>query len=57
MIYDLTVTQFGRMLKNFGGILDKAAQHAEAKKFDFPVLMNARLAPDQFNFTRQVYKK
>lgn len=54
MIYDLVVTQFIRMLNNFSGILDKASQHAAAKKFDFEVLMQSRLAPDQFNFTRQV---
>lgn len=35
-------------------ILDKAAQYAESKKFDVDVLLQARLAPDQFNFTRQI---
>ncbi len=54
MIYDLTNTQFVRMLRNFSGILDKASQFADAKKIDFGVLLESRLAPDQFNFTRQV---
>ncbi len=54
MIYALTNTQFVRMLENFSGVLDKAEQYAQAKKFDFSVLMESRLAPDQFNFTRQV---
>lgn len=54
MIYELTNTQFVRMLQNFQGVLDKAEQHAQAKKFDFGVFLESRLAPDQFNFTRQV---
>lgn len=35
-------------------ILDKAAAHATAKKFDVGVLLHARLAPDQLDFTRQI---
>ncbi len=35
-------------------LLDKAANHAEAKKIDPAVLLNARLFPDMFAFTRQV---
>jgi hypothetical protein len=54
MIYELTVQQFSKMLGNFSAILDKAIQFSETKKFDFDILLNARLAPDQFNFTRQV---
>jgi hypothetical protein len=54
MIYDLTNAQFVRMLRNFSAILDKAAQYAETKKFDVGVLLQSRLAPDQFNFIRQV---
>jgi hypothetical protein len=54
MLYDLTNTQFVHMLRNLTGILDKAAQHAEAKKFDVAILLQARLAPDQFNFIRQI---
>jgi len=54
MIYDLTNTQYVRMLQNLNGILDKASQFAEAKKFDMGVLLESRLAPDQFNFTRQI---
>ena len=42
------------MLKNLSAILSKAERHAEAKKFDVEVLLNSRLAPDQFNFIRQV---
>lgn len=54
MIYETTVPQFSKMLKNLDGILMKAAAHADSKKFDFEVLMNSRLAPDQFHFTRQI---
>jgi hypothetical protein len=35
-------------------ILDKAAAHAEAKKIDPAVFINARLAPDMFPLCRQV---
>jgi hypothetical protein len=42
------------MLKNLDAILDKAAHYAEAKKFDSQVFLQARLAPDQFAFVRQV---
>jgi len=54
MLYDLTVVQFTKMLNNLSAILDKGAAQAEAKKFDVSVLLNARLAPDQFNLIRQV---
>jgi len=54
MLYALTQVQFQKMLKNLAAILDKAAAHAEAKKFDVAVLLNARLAPDQFPLIRQV---
>lgn len=54
MIYDVTVVQFTKMLKNLSAILDKGTQYAEAKKFDVDVLMNSRLAPDQFNLIRQI---
>ncbi len=54
MFYEMTITQFIKMLQNLTVFTDKAVQYAEAKKFDLDVLMNARLAPDQFNFIRQV---
>lgn len=54
MIYDLTVNEFTKMLNNMSAILDKATQFAEAKKFDPTVLVESRLAPDQFNFARQI---
>ena len=36
------------------GLLDKADAFAAAKKIDPSVLLNFRLAPDMFPFTRQV---
>jgi hypothetical protein len=43
-----------KLLKNLDGWIDKAVGHATAKKFDPNVLMQSRLAPDQFPFVRQV---
>jgi hypothetical protein len=54
MLYDLTLVQFDKMLGNLSAILDKGAAYADSKKFDVTVLLNARLAPDQFNLIRQV---
>jgi uncharacterized protein len=54
MFYDLTVVQCSKMLQNLSAILDKGAAFADAKKFDISVLLNGRLAPDQFNLIRQV---
>lgn len=53
MAYEF-VPQFCRMLNNLSRILDKAQEFAEKKKFEPANLLTARLAPDQFNFTRQV---
>lgn len=52
--YEITVPYFVKMLRNLNHILDKGVKHAEAKKFEMDVLLNARLAPDQFNLIRQV---
>jgi len=54
MPYELVIAQFIKMLGNLSAIIDKGVQHAEVKKFDVDVLLNGRLAPDQFNFTRQI---
>ncbi len=54
MFYDLTVVQFSKMLNNLSAILDKGAAFASGKKIDVTVLLNDRLAADQFNLIRQV---
>ncbi|HEX3760606.1 MAG TPA: DUF1993 domain-containing protein [Kofleriaceae bacterium] len=53
-LYDLTVPQLMKMLKNVDSWLATATKHADAKKFDVNTLMKARLAPDQFAFDRQI---
>jgi uncharacterized protein len=54
MIYQITVPQFIKVLNNLTQILDMAAMQAENKKYEMEVLLNSRLAPDQFNLIRQV---
>ena len=54
MLYDITVTQFTKMLHNLSGCLDKAAAFAESRKLDSSALLVSRLAPDQFNLLRQI---
>lgn len=54
MLYEITVPYFIKMLHNLEHILEKGARHAETKKFDMDVLLNSRLAPDQFPLTRQI---
>jgi uncharacterized protein len=52
--YDISVPQFIRILRNLDGWLDKAVAHAKTKSFDPTVLLNMRLAPDQYPLVRQV---
>jgi hypothetical protein len=54
MIYDLTVPQFIKTLKNLDTILEKAAGFADSKKIEMDVLLTARLAPDMLPLTRQI---
>lgn len=54
MLYEITIPQFTKMLNNLNKIIDKAAVNAESRKIDMTVLLNSRLAPDQFNFIRQI---
>jgi len=49
-----TFAQYAKMLHNLSQFIEKGAAFAVEKKFDVEVLLNARLAPDQFSFTRQV---
>lgn len=48
------VQQVVRTLESMDRWFDKATEYAEARKFDPSVFLTARLAPDQYNFTRQV---
>ncbi|MBX9925922.1 MAG: DUF1993 domain-containing protein, partial [Hyphomicrobiaceae bacterium] len=53
-MYDASVPVFTQMLRGLSGVLDKAAQHAAAKKVDQAVLLQTRLVPDMFPLARQV---
>lgn len=53
-MYDACVAPGIRMMTSLAAILEKAAAHAEAKKIDPEVLVNARLFPDMFPLVRQV---
>jgi hypothetical protein len=52
--HDVSVPIFTRTLKALDAILAKAEAHAEARKIDPTVFLQARLAPDMFPLTRQV---
>ena len=53
-MYQVSVPVFVRTLTALRGVLAKAAAHAEARKIDPNALLQARLFPDMFTFTRQV---
>lgn len=53
-LYDVSIPALVRGLTNLSAILDKAAAHAEAKKFDSIVLVQARVYPDMHPLSRQV---
>src|SRR4249919_2479816 len=53
-MYQVSVPVFTRMLNNLAAVLDKGAAHAEARKIDPSVLINARLYPDMLPLARQV---
>jgi uncharacterized protein len=53
-MYDASVPVFRQMLGSLDGLLQKAQAHAEARKIDQDVFLQARLFPDMFPLTRQV---
>lgn len=53
-MYDFSIPVLTRGLMNLSAILDKAAAHAAAKKFDSATLAQARLFPDMYPLVRQV---
>src|SRR5260370_4301803 len=53
-MYYQVISQCTQSLKNLETCLDKAEQHAAAKKFDAGVLVTSRLAPDMPHFIYQV---
>lgn len=54
MLFELTVPQFIKTLKNLDSLLNKAEAHAKLKNFDMQVLLNDRLAPDMFPLLKQI---
>lgn len=53
-MYKASVPVFVQMLTNLSGILDKAAAHAAAKRFDSANFLSMRLIADMLPFARQV---
>jgi hypothetical protein len=53
-MYQASIPTFIRSLTNLADILQKGADHCEAKKIDPAVLVNARLFPDMFPLAKQV---
>jgi hypothetical protein len=53
-MYDFSIPALTHGLSNLSAILDKAAAHAAAKKFDSAALAQARLFPDMHPLVRQV---
>ena len=53
-IYANTIPVMIHNMRALGQVLKKAEQHCDAKKIDKSVMLGLRLAPDMFNFTRQV---
>lgn len=54
-LHELAIETFVNMLGTLSHVLDKAARHAEARKFAVDDLVNARLAPDMVPLSGQVY--
>ncbi len=53
-MYQASIPQFIRMLGNVSSIIDKTRIHAESKKIDESVFLNARLAPDMYPLSQQI---
>jgi hypothetical protein len=53
-VYDISIPALSRGLTNLSALLDKAAAHAAAKKYDSLVLAQSRIYPDMHPLTRQV---
>ncbi len=53
-LYNESVPVFKQMLGSMSAVLSKAQAHAEARKIDPAVLLQARLFPDMFALVKQV---
>jgi uncharacterized protein len=53
-MHQASVSVFTQFLGNLSDLLDRAADHAEARKIDPSILLNTRLYPNMYNVIRQV---
>jgi len=53
-MYEASVGSFTPFLRNLSGLLDRAAEDAEARKIDPSILLKMRLYPDMYDFAQQV---
>lgn len=53
-MYDASVPVFKQILTSLSALIDKAEAHAAEKKIEPAALLQARLYPDMFPFTRQI---
>lgn len=53
-MYQASVPRLAKLLENLSNILDKAQAHADAGGIDVSTLMDCRLAPDMYPFSKQV---
>lgn len=53
-MYQASVPRLANILGNLSNILDKTQAHIDARKIDDSVLMDCRLFPDMYPFSKQV---
>jgi len=53
-MHNASVGVFVRVLRNLAAVLEKAEHWAAERKIDPNAILQARLAPDMFTFTRQI---
>jgi hypothetical protein len=53
-MYEASIPVYKRFLSNLAAILVKASNHADDRKIDHSVLLNARLFPDMYPLVKQV---
>lgn len=53
-VYEFVIPELKTLLLQLPKYFDKAAQHADARKYDVNNLLTARLSPDQYCFLKQV---
>ncbi|MEO8838255.1 MAG: DUF1993 family protein, partial [Herbaspirillum sp.] len=53
-MYQVSVPRLANLLENLSHILDKAQAHVDAQNIAVSSLMDYRLAPDMYPFSKQV---